>query len=245
MENFKSSLATFGRSGLGPALAISLGLHAVLLLQTLHADSILRSVRPATPAGSSLDATLRGSMVPHVGVTKFPARPAATAQTMPPRPETTVSKPAMHSSPAVADAIAAPADQGGVSGRLPVVAAVTEMPSPAASTTADRLSSEAGLNAGGLRQYRLDLAAESRRFKRYPPQALAQGWHGTAEVRVAVAVSGVPQFAQLTTSSGQGILDAAALDMINQAALHTVVPSSLRGREFSVLLPISFAIDSD
>lgn len=242
MENFKSRFSIIGKSDFGRALAISLVLHALLLMQTPYADSILRSARPPTPAGSSLDATLRGIMAPHLGVTSLPAQPAASDKAMPPRQETTASKPAIHFSPATAAEIAAPADLSGVSGRIPAVA---ETPSPAASATADPSSSEAGLDAGGLRQYRLGLAAESRRFKRYPPQALAQGWRGTAEVRVAVAVSGVPQFAQLMTSSGQEILDAAALDMINHAAPQTVVPFSLRGRAFSVLLPISFDPGSD
>lgn len=102
-----------------------------------------------------------------------------------------------------------------------------------------------GVDANGLRQYRLGLAAAARRFKRYPPQAQENGWSGTAEVRIDIAANGVPQPPLLLRSSGHQHLDAAALDMIGNAAFHTIVPVSLRGQSFSVPLPVVFDLKGE
>ncbi|MDD5176072.1 MAG: energy transducer TonB [Sterolibacterium sp.] len=97
-----------------------------------------------------------------------------------------------------------------------------------------------GPDANGLRQYRLSLAATARRFKLYPRQALENGWSGTAEVSLSVAANGLSQPVQLLRSSGYELLDAAALEMVGNAAQMTAVPVSLRGQSFSVPLPVVF-----
>ncbi|MCX7173310.1 MAG: TonB family protein [Proteobacteria bacterium] len=211
-------------------------LHVTLLLQTLSADSNLWSRHRVAPAGNSLEATLRGTIVPLAAIPSLPTPLATVNESTPGRKAPTAPSSPSYSSPELS------AGMGDVSKRR---AAGTETISSASSPDVTSPSGEDGLDANGLRQYRLSLAVESRRFKRYPRQALEQGWSGTAEVRVAVAASGVPQFAQLLRSSGHELLDAAALDMINNAALHAVVPSSLRGRTFSVPLPVSFSVDSE
>lgn len=98
------------------------------------------------------------------------------------------------------------------------------------------------LSADGLRRYRLSLATQARRFKRYPAQALAAGWSGTAEIRLAVASDGQGE-ATLSRSSGYAVLDRAAQTMIEQSAQHTPVPEALRGKAFSVVLPVLFDIN--
>jgi protein TonB len=96
-----------------------------------------------------------------------------------------------------------------------------------------------GADPDGLRQYRLALAREARRFKRYPERALLAGIGGTAEVRVEHAAGAVP-VAWLARSSGDEALDAAALSMMREAAPRTLVPEPLRGRSFAVSLPVIF-----
>ncbi len=98
-----------------------------------------------------------------------------------------------------------------------------------------------GLSADGLRRYRLSLAAQSRRFKRYPAQALAAGWVGTAEIRLAIDNDGRGT-AELLRSSGHEILDRAAQTMVEAGAQRTPVPEALRGKAFSVVLPVVFDI---
>lgn len=244
MRNFNSRQPIFVRSDLGRALAISLVLHAVLMLQTLSADSPPRSQRAVAPAGNSLEATLRGNMLALAANPSWTTSRATTTglSAYPEAPKD--PRPSHHSSPeASAGSTPTPPAEIGDSSRGSL--AGQESISTASPAAATLPSNEDGLDANGLRQYRLSLAVASRRFKRYPRQALEQGWSGTAEVRVAVAATGVPQFAELLSSSGHAALDAAALDMINHAALHTVVPSSLRGRTFSVPLPVVFNIDSE
>lgn len=109
----------------------------------------------------------------------------------------------------------------------------------------DALPADKHVDANGLRQYRLGLAAAARLFKRYPQQAQENGWSGTAEVRVAIAANGALQPPLLLRSSGHQLLDAAALDMIGNAALRTSVPASLRGQPFSVPLPVVFDLNDE
>jgi protein TonB len=48
--------------------------------------------------------------------------------------------------------------------------------------------------------------------------------------------------AVLARSSGHEILDQAALEMLRQAAARAVLPESLRGQSFAVLLPVVFEV---
>ena len=59
-----------------------------------------------------------------------------------------------------------------------------------------------GADADGLRQYRLALAREARRYKRYPQRALLAGIGGTVEVRIEHVAGAVP-VARLARSSGR------------------------------------------
>jgi len=97
----------------------------------------------------------------------------------------------------------------------------------------------------GLRGYRLAVAGEARRFKRYPPPAMAAGWAGTAEVRLEVGDDGRPRPATVGRSSGHDALDRAALSMIDAGALRASLPESLRGKSFAVVLPVVFNLDDE
>lgn len=130
-------------------------------------------------------------------------------------------------------------------------ASTTEMPlrsdgpqSDATGRAASTAASEASAapDADGVRQYRMALAVEARRFKRYPPLALAEEIGGTVEVRVAVAAGGQTQEVALAHSSGSEALDDAALDMLRKAAPRTAVPELLRRRPFVINLPVVFSV---
>lgn len=102
---------------------------------------------------------------------------------------------------------------------------------------------ERGVDAAGLRQFRLALAGEARRLRRYPEQARRAGLAGTTEVRIAVEAGGTMRRADLSRSSGHALLDAAALEMLGEAVTRTSLPESLRGRNFAVLLPVVFEVE--
>lgn len=96
-----------------------------------------------------------------------------------------------------------------------------------------------------MRQYRLSLAVAARRFKRYPALARERGWEGAVEIVLrGDALMPVPEVV-LANSSGRGILDEQALEMVRRAAQVTMVPDGLRGREFRVSLPVRFSLDGD
>lgn len=241
MANFQSGLFNFCRSDIGRALVLSLALHALLLLQTVPGASSVGSLRGFTATGSVGDATLRGMIAaPAVTPAVVTRPPVAAVPALPGKPLPSASRRRDESVPDVAS---------GHIGRSEAAAerfsAGREVLAIVGATAAAAPSDGEAVDAGGLRLYRLSLAIESRRFKRYPPEALEQRWSGTAQVSVAMAADGRPESVRLVTSSGHEALDAAALEMIHKAALNAMVPPSLRGRSFTVPLPVEFRRDPD
>lgn len=150
------------------------------------------------------------------------------ADAVPPAP--TLSAPA---SPVSAVAAAAASSGGEVLAR-----ATSELANVALAPAEPR----SGPDAVGLRQYRLALAGEARRFRSYPEAARREGAHGTAEVRISVGL-GAQRQTELVRSSGHALLDTVALDMLRSAAARTTLPESLRGQEFAILLPVVFEVE--
>lgn len=121
---------------------------------------------------------------------------------------------------------------------------MAEVPRPqSVAPTPDRPAD--GVDAEGLRSYRMALAREARRFKRYPRPALEAGWAGMAEVTVAVSPVGAAGDAHISRSSGHLILDEAALEMMARALATTAVPPVLLGQAFAVSLPVVFELPAD
>lgn len=124
-------------------------------------------------------------------------------------------------------------------------AALDPPPAPGAAglPTAANVDSTAtvAVSADGLRRYRLGLAVQARRFKRYPPRALAAGWSGTTTIRLSVDATGQSE-AGVARSSGYPVLDDAARTLIAQSAQRTPLPEELRGKAFSIDLPVLFDI---
>jgi protein TonB len=118
----------------------------------------------------------------------------------------------------------------------------------AAGSVAGSLLTEANASGeamDGLRGYRLAVASQARRYKRYPAQAMASGWTGSAEIRVEVGQDGRPRAATVARTSGHETLDSAALAMIDAGALRARLPDSLRGKTFSIVLPVVFNLDDE
>jgi protein TonB len=102
-----------------------------------------------------------------------------------------------------------------------------------------------GVSADALREYRVSLAIAARRFKRYPVLALERSWEGRVEVAVSMTSWQQRPQPALVRSSGHSVLDEQALSMIERASLMTVLPDSLKGRDFRFVLPIEFIRESD
>ena len=122
---------------------------------------------------------------------------------------------------------------------VPSAASTTEVPATSGETAA-RPAAEAGT----LNQYRLALIGAAGRYKRYPVQAMERGWQGRVEIRLAIGADGAIRSASVKTSSGYRILDDQAMDMVKKAKPLTQIPPALRGREFTVDLPVIFDLQT-
>jgi periplasmic protein TonB len=218
--------------GVVRAFAISLLLHVFLLWP---APSAWRDAVPAAPLMASLrPLTVPGALAASATVSKpVTAGRSEKAAKQTPQP-LAIPDASGEMRPAVPSSLTETIPAR--SGDAPVSAAAARPAISAALPTSD------GVDADGLRSYRLALAREARRFKRYPSQAVDAQWSGTAELRVTVQADGVAMAAELAKSSGHAALDDAALDMLRHALPVTPVPVVLRGRAFAVNLPVMFEL---
>lgn len=217
------------------AFVWSLGVHALVLgawsgILPLEQGSVaptepLRAVL-LPEAIASPPAVMSPSRQPVVQVAKKPLAPASDAVS----PKLTIAVPAEAPYKQVAASAGGMALAQPVSDTAPATLAVPP-PIPAR-----------GPDAAGLRQYRLALAGEAKRFRQYPEAARRDGIAGTAEVRVTVN-GGAARQTELASSSGHALLDTAALDMLRAAVVQARVPDSLRGETFAVLLPVVFSVE--
>lgn len=98
------------------------------------------------------------------------------------------------------------------------------------------------LNPEGLGIYRLNLAREARRFKRYPAIARERSWEGVVVMKVQARIDSVIPLVSIGSSSGHDVLDAQAQEMLLQAVRQALLPESLRGRQFAINVPIHFRL---
>ena len=126
----------------------------------------------------------------------------------------------------------------GIAGRSP-------LPDARASGAGLQSSQQEGISADEVRQYRTALAISAKRFKRYPALARERGWEGSVEVVLDFRRVLPAPAVSVSSSSGRGLLDDQALEMIRQAAGVTGIPEPLRGRDFRVLIPITFTLDDE
>jgi periplasmic protein TonB len=86
------------------------------------------------------------------------------------------------------------------------------------------------------------LIKEADRYKRYPAQAIERGWQGRVEVRLVIGANTFIKSATIRTSSGYAVLDDLALDMVRKGKPLVQIPAALRGREFTVDVPVIFSL---
>ena len=259
---FKPFTPSAGHRELGIAVVMSLALHALMLalfpdidvrapvpsaVPVLTATIAPRIVEPETDSPSAARAARPRDPAPPKPALKPPADPAPAVRTA---PETAVPFVQEAPPPAGVDAApeAAPAQTERAAPSAPVALEPRTPDPPAAGEPTVRLPSRARLvgesDAGSLDQYRLALIVQAKRYKRYPAQAVERGWAGTVEVRLVIAPDGVMRDALIKSSSGYRVLDDQALDMVKKAKPLTMIPPALRGREFSVDIPVIFDLQT-
>jgi periplasmic protein TonB len=174
-------------------------------------------------------------------VNRLPEPPKREVKPEVPRPVLAKSAPSPAAVPQAPAAVPAPG--------APPAQSVPSPPAPAAAqarvpvTTEGASSSDAG-DAGLMEQYRVALIKEADRYKFYPAQARERGWQGRVEVRLVIGANTFIKSATVRTSSGYAVLDALALDMVKKGKTLVQIPAALRGREFTVDVPVIFSLQA-
>lgn len=88
--------------------------------------------------------------------------------------------------------------------------------------------------------YQAKLAAHLRRYRTFPAEARGKGISGVATVRFTVNRSGAVTSASLARSSGVGVLDQAAVDMVHRASPFPPIPPGFSGSTLTVSVPVRF-----
>lgn len=101
-------------------------------------------------------------------------------------------------------------------------------------------SSAASADPDAIRRYRAALYAAVKNRLRYPPTAERQGISGTAEVRFTLDRSGQVISASLVRSSGNSLLDQAALATVRPGSSLPAAPASVPQSQFTVSAPLRF-----
>jgi protein TonB len=247
-------------------IVASLLLHAVLLFLLPG----MREGRPAASASTVLMARIAPrSEFPERPELRPEARPSVRPEVRPvpvsppPKPEAprpvltapspvapaapTVAAPPVPAAPAPAPAVPSAPASPPVSSPPPPAAAPAPTPAAPAPRAADSAAAPAqneGVDQGTLDRFRMEILAATRRYRRYPAQAMEKGWQGRVEIRLAIGANGVTQSYVIRTSSGFPLLDETALDMVKKGRPLVQVPPSLRGREFTVDVPVVFDLKS-
>ena len=94
-------------------------------------------------------------------------------------------------------------------------------------------------------QYRISVIAAARRFKRYPRIAMDNNWEGKAEVRLVIGADGNIASISIKTPSGFEVLDQQALEMIRRAKPQAPIPAALRGKGFTIDVPVVFSLKEE
>jgi protein TonB len=159
--------------------------------------------------------------VPAPKPSPIPAPEALPAE--PPTPAPSVAPPSVEAAPA------APAQPS-----LPApVARIDPQPSPPAQSAPD---------TGTLDTYRLEVMRTASKYKRYPRAAMDNNWEGRVVVRMMIGANGMIASISVARSTGHELLDKQALDMIQKAKSGVLIPPALRGREFTLEIPVIYSL---
>jgi periplasmic protein TonB len=228
-------------SALRWAFLVSLTLHVSVLL------SFRQAVQSADPAGHVAGPAVMARIVSRPGDTRKDSDLPA-ARVAPPRDEVTRTESDGDSRPKAARERPDPTNFRDSSRSTAIGSTAAADSAPVAPVRSSGSGGEAAVrldeaNPDGIRQYRLNLAREARRFKSYPGVARERGWEGDVVVVVNTAAGAeLPQVA-LGQSSGRPLLDEEAINLVGQAVRSAAIPDSLRGRSFALTLPIQFRLD--
>jgi protein TonB len=227
---------------LSACVGVSIALHVAVLFA-------FPGLRPSVSAGSSkpLTATFASTLVQpeaQVAVPELLSRSRREANLDTPQPILAASEPGADAAqPAELTTLPAPGPH--TAGAAPTVAdtsGASDAPATLGQSTEKYLAESA--DAGLLEKYRLALIDAAKRYKRYPIRAVEKGWKGRVEIRLVVGPNATIKSTLIKRSSTYQILDDQALDMVKKSTRAEPIPSALRGREFTLDIPVIFELQA-
>jgi protein TonB len=221
---------------LGWALLGSLVLHALILLLL----PILRNAQEARVAPP---------------ITAHLAKPVPPKPALPEPPKTEPLQPAPRQAaralprsapqPAPAPVLSAEPSKPAPESALTVPPAQPQTLAPQAARTEPPPAAASGPDPGSVARFRLELMEIARRYKRYPRIAQDNNWEGRVELRIAFAESGAMSALTVGKSAGRMVLDDEAQAMIRSALPHAAIPPVLRGKAFTLVIPVDFSLKDE
>jgi periplasmic protein TonB len=100
------------------------------------------------------------------------------------------------------------------------------------------------LDVAALKAFGETLAQAIGKRKDYPRLARLRNWQGTTELKLQIGPDGKLLEVHVGHSSGFQVLDAAAIQMVHNAAPLPDVPEALRGRELTMTVPVVFKLEA-
>jgi protein TonB len=88
----------------------------------------------------------------------------------------------------------------------------------------------------------MDLMRMARTYKRYPRVAMDNNWEGRVVIRMVIGSNGMISTISVLNSAGHEVLDKQALDMIQKAKPRVQIPAALRGKEFTLEIPVIYSL---
>lgn len=110
-----------------------------------------------------------------------------------------------------------------------------EPPKPVGPTEADIESAR--------QAYGNSLSREIGKHKRYPRIAQMRGWEGTVRLLLEIDTNGKVVSVNVEEASDREVFNTEALEMVKRMVQPPPIPDTLRGRSFTVRVPISFRLE--
>lgn len=182
---------------------------------------------------------------PPVEVRTTPTAPSAVrAPPMPRPPPRIIASSAPVAANLAVEAVAIAGPDSIVS--APANSAADDQPSAVASP-AEPANAPVGADAAASDlvaepAYAASLLAWLERYRRYPRAAQVRGIEGRVVLRLRIAANGRLDLVELERSSGEPLLDAAAIDMARRADPVPALPRGMDGRRLEMLVPVSFSL---
>lgn len=244
------------------SLAASLALHAAMAALLIGRSVVELKLEPSPLVLSLVEASTQtagpGALAPELREAAPSPAPAAAA-VAPPVPEAAppeevvepvvVPKPRPVPVPAKKPPAARPATPPPAQ----VATAVASAPSAGGNGQASSVAGEGGHGDAARAtapawaptarvRYEELLYAWMNRHKDYPLLAQRRGLQGRGSVRVRIDRDGRVIDRSVVTSTGQGVLDEAALEMVRRASPFPAVPEGYAGSSFEFVAPVEYRL---